>query len=103
MSEEKTESEEKVESPRRTSDGPGKICYNCGLAGHISRDCKNPRVEGQQRSQINQARAKFRRCYNCGKIGHISANCNKPRQTCCYNCGQEGHIAKECPNPRSTE
>ena len=71
-------------------------------SGHIARDCENPRLEGEARQKITQARAAYRRCFNCGKFGHISADCQKPAgNKACYNCGQEGHIAKDCPSPRS--
>ena len=39
----------------------GKIsCFNCGVQGHIRRNCKLP-------SPVN--------CYTCGNIGHKSVNC----------------------------
>jgi hypothetical protein len=35
------------------------ICHNCGLPGHMKRDCEKPRVV----------------CHACGKEGHIRPDC----------------------------
>ena len=32
-----------------------KICHNCGIRGHVSRDCPNPKIL----------------CYQCGEPGHM--------------------------------
>ena len=52
-----------VESGAKHTKG-GK-CYNCGVSGHIGRDC--PDKGGGPR------------CYVCGQTGHMSRSC--PRQT----------------------
>jgi hypothetical protein len=78
--------------------------YNTLQSGHIARDCENPRLEGDDRTKINKARAQYRRCFNCGKMGHISADCTKAAgNKACYNCGEDGHIAKDCSNEKTTE
>lgn len=83
---------------------PRSLSFWSKQAGHIARDCQNPRLEGEARQVINKARAQYRRCFNCGKLGHISADCTKPAgNKACYNCGKEGHIAKECPAPKASE
>nr|BAD99524.1 VASA RNA helicase [Moina macrocopa] len=75
--------------------GGSRGCFNCGDTNHMSRECPNPKKEGNSRGT----------CYNCGDSGHMSRECPNPKKESssrgtCYNCQQEGHMSKDCPNPK---
>ena len=63
--------------PQPGTGGSTSNCFNCGIPGHLSRDCKAPMRDNRQDVV----------CYNCGKIGHISKHCNVPKGG---NYGQQG-------------
>ena len=58
-------------SPSRPTGGDQRRpirCGNCGETGHISADCKKPRVDPKDRP-----------CFECGKVGHTAARCPNKR------------------------
>ncbi|OMH82254.1 Zinc finger protein GIS2 [Zancudomyces culisetae] len=62
------------------------ICYVCGGANHLAKDCKSP----------------DNRCYACGRYGHMARDCRKSTTDSnlklCYRCEESGHLARDCPN-----
>jgi RNase H-like domain found in reverse transcriptase/Reverse transcriptase (RNA-dependent DNA polymerase)/Integrase zinc binding domain/Integrase core domain/Zinc knuckle/Aspartyl protease len=48
----------------------GWSCYNCGKAGHRSRECP-----GQREAAVHRVR-----CFNCNDTGHYSPDCPMPRR-----------------------
>jgi hypothetical protein len=48
----------------RSNYGDGKVCGNCGLRGHLTSECRKPKII----------------CFECNKEGHMQKNCpNKAR------------------------
>lgn len=60
----------------------GPKCFNCGEAGHMSRDCQA---------------ANTMPCFLCGRMGHQRSTC--PEEIC-HNCWRPGHMFRECKLPK---
>ncbi len=95
-------------------------CYNCGGAGHMSRECPHPPSGGRggfggnaggfggNAGGFGGGAARTMTCYKCGQPGHRQNECPQggaggfgggaPRTMTCYKCGQPGHRQNECPN-----
>ena len=64
-------SEGREATPQKTTKAEARkwgLCFNCGIPGHLSKDCRKPRPFG--RSSVT--------CYNCGKMRHIRKDCHAP-------------------------
>jgi hypothetical protein len=54
-------------------------CWNCGKAGHLSRDCPEPESPERSKARRDSALATTQ-CYNCGEKGHIARDCGSPKK-----------------------
>ena len=55
-------------------------CFNCGLTGHMIKDCKKPREKP---------------CGNCKQTGHSYRECPQPKKLC-SKCLGFGHESGDC-------
>lgn len=67
----------------------GGVCYNCGMVGHMSRDCRHSSVYYPPPPPPSRGRGG-----GGGRGGHPPPL--DPRS--CYSCGQVGHLQRDCPN-----
>jgi cellular nucleic acid-binding protein len=95
------------------------VCFNCGVPGHVSRDCMQRR--SNNRRQIcticfsrdhHRTRCRERPwnvptqdavCMECGKVGH--SQCSEMKWffglsgVSCFNCGRNDHNGFQCRRP----
>lgn len=79
--------DEKGKGSERRSVSPG-LCYNCGKAGHIAKNCPHKRSSSTPSSAS-------RKCFNCGEDGHLAKNCPHPKVRAVENTQSEGQKTSE--------
>ena len=61
-------------------------CHNCGIPGHLKKDCGRPKKEYNTSKQQSSLQIKHKpvnkkgTCYNCGLDGHRAADCRRPKR-----------------------
>ncbi|ORD94446.1 AIR1 [Enterospora canceri] len=75
-------------------------CYNCGISGHVSRDC--PTLEERRCMWCDIMHkgepCSMMFCENCGNLGHLENSCRERKnyQSECRVC-KVHHDARNCP------
>lgn len=99
------------------------FCFNCGVPGHMARDCQKPRGSvpvrrlcticlGSKHEKFNCQSRQFLDqaafiqsaiCMTCGGTGHFMCKPMKwffgLKGLFCYNCGESGHVGVFCRRP----
>jgi len=93
------------------------ICFNCGVPGHVSRECRRPRgipkrcvcticySSGHHRWQCRERQwvPEEAICMQCGKPGHFMCSDMKwffgLQGVSCFQCGCNLHHGSECQRP----
>jgi len=72
--EEKTSKDEYIRKVREKPKGDI-VCYNCGMKGHTSSECRNKQ-----------------KCFNCQGFNHIAADCKEPKRNTTRGRGYKGTL-----------
>ena len=100
-----------------------KICFNCGVPGHINRECPERRgmprrmvcghcfISGHHRwecrERVYNIPSYGAKCMVCGEKGHFMCDDMKwffgLRGIFCFNCGRKGHHGSTCDRPSVDE
>ena len=59
----------------RPDPGQRQQCHNCGLVGHLARDCRKGGPGAGQKTPIQPGKRETVRCYNYHEPGHIASRC----------------------------
>ena len=81
------------------------VCFNCGVPGHVSRDCSQRRGLPPRRLELPpKSTERFVVCLHCHRTGHYLCRDLKwfvglEGGLTCGNCGGFGHVGQQCDRP----